>query len=796
MKTAMIRPYFAVITDSFRAALHSKVLYIILALIVVILLIIAPLHVREQVDWKLSMGQIASPDRLAAQLVADGKSGKQAGIARIWQLLPASLRQELDLIATEDTDPDRVAPSTDRAMARLGTYDQLVSELNRLLKRRDFYDEPAFASKRLVAEARELLGQGVENLTQLQLQRLNRLLLDALLRRNIDRPGATQLDFYYFNWHWSAFTTNTSQSEFAHGLSTLLPTYFDKFVMSIGIFIAILVTASIIPEMLEPGSLNLLLSKPVHRWALLLTKFLGGCAFILLCATVFFVGLWLWLGIQMGVWERSILLSIPIYVFVFALYYSVSVLAGLWFRSPILCITFAILFWAVCFVLGAVYGRLDNRQYNFGPAELAAGGAGEVFYVDILQNPHRWEGDRWVPLLGRSPTPNDQAMAIAAYIEPLDDEIADYPGPVFDSQLGCLLAGSANLQPAIRPSRFQLVSASSSNDWSTLPLGNLPLNTIAIFLSPRLGLLALNDSAQVFQATPYPPPPPDDAADDAADASDNQPAKGNGMKFESLSDNARSQLMGSASISLNPANDEIAFYHQGHLVILSPQNDGKYRERQRVKLGEHENRRMTALVQYRGDQIFVALGNGRFFHVNASRVDDYQVIVPDRRAAVRALVASADGRWAAVVYRNGRLWLYDAAEGSEHRGSRVSSQGDVMAAAFDEQGRLWIGDRFQNVIAHDVGSLQVVQQHRPPGDWLDKLFRFLVRPLYRVFPRPGEFYKLISYISAASDTSYSPEIDLTKSPQDEDPWSPLRNGLVFLTMVLGIACLQFQRQDF
>jgi len=42
-----MRPYLAIIIDSFRAALASRVLYIMLALITLLFLIVGPLHLTE-----------------------------------------------------------------------------------------------------------------------------------------------------------------------------------------------------------------------------------------------------------------------------------------------------------------------------------------------------------------------------------------------------------------------------------------------------------------------------------------------------------------------------------------------------------------------------------------------------------------------------------------------------------------------------------------------------------------------------------------------------------------------------
>ena len=48
-----MRQYLAIIKDSFRAAMASRVLYVLLALITLLLVALAPFHFVESLDWKL-----------------------------------------------------------------------------------------------------------------------------------------------------------------------------------------------------------------------------------------------------------------------------------------------------------------------------------------------------------------------------------------------------------------------------------------------------------------------------------------------------------------------------------------------------------------------------------------------------------------------------------------------------------------------------------------------------------------------------------------------------------------------
>ncbi len=114
-----------------------------------------------------------------------------------------------------------------------------------------------------------------------------------------------------------------------------LPVLMSFLVGVVAILAAILVTAPIIPQMFEPGSLNLLLSKPISRSLMFLAKFVGGCAFILVNVAYLITGLWLIAGMRFSIWNQGLLLCIPIFLFLFAIYYSVSALAGVVWRNAV-----------------------------------------------------------------------------------------------------------------------------------------------------------------------------------------------------------------------------------------------------------------------------------------------------------------------------------------------------------------------------------------------------------------------------------------------------------------------------
>jgi ABC-type transport system involved in multi-copper enzyme maturation permease subunit len=99
------------------------------------------------------------------------------------------------------------------------------------------------------------------------------------------------------------------------------------------ILFGIFATAGCIPGMMEKGTIDIYLSKPLSRGVLLLGKALGAVTVIFLNILYFVGGLWLIFGIKTGVWNPGFLISISTLTYTFIVLYSMVVLFGILFRS-------------------------------------------------------------------------------------------------------------------------------------------------------------------------------------------------------------------------------------------------------------------------------------------------------------------------------------------------------------------------------------------------------------------------------------------------------------------------------
>jgi ABC-type transport system involved in multi-copper enzyme maturation permease subunit len=124
---------------------------------------------------------------------------------------------------------------------------------------------------------------------------------------------------------------------------------------AVTMLLSIVITSFFIPSMMSKGTVDLLLVKPINRYVLFIFKFLGGMTFMLLNTTIIMFGVWFGLGIQSGFWCHSFLLCIPVFTFEFVIFYAASAFSGVVTRSPIVSILSVVLLWGMLSLAGWAY---------------------------------------------------------------------------------------------------------------------------------------------------------------------------------------------------------------------------------------------------------------------------------------------------------------------------------------------------------------------------------------------------------------------------------------------------------
>ena len=115
----------------------------------------------------------------------------------------------------------------------------------------------------------------------------------------------------------------------------------------IATIIGLVSTASIFPDFVDRGSIDLMLSKPIGRARLFFTKFLTGLMFAGLQVTVFTLASFLVIGLRGGDWEPWLFIAVPLVVVFYSYLFAVQATIGLVTGSVIASVIGVFLFWFV-----------------------------------------------------------------------------------------------------------------------------------------------------------------------------------------------------------------------------------------------------------------------------------------------------------------------------------------------------------------------------------------------------------------------------------------------------------------
>lgn len=124
-----------------------------------------------------------------------------------------------------------------------------------------------------------------------------------------------------------------------------------------GLFLSIFSASSFIPNMLEKGNIDVLLSKPISRAQIIFGKFIGGSLVVLVNIAYLVIGIWFLIGLKFGIWDTSFLLTIVTITYAFAVLYSLIILIGILSQSSILAM---MLSYVIFFILSPILNIRDQ----------------------------------------------------------------------------------------------------------------------------------------------------------------------------------------------------------------------------------------------------------------------------------------------------------------------------------------------------------------------------------------------------------------------------------------------------
>ena len=779
-----MRAYLAILKDSFREAVASRVLLIALAGIVVILLLLSPFGLSTDKATELRRSELRQPERLLTKLV-NGADEENTPQAHLWTLLNdaqhARMRSLLNPNPDEQTRGRRGHGAN--PLAR-----QLVDQLNELLQIEDFYNADSWNDIKVSQEASELLKQ--PGLSESDLQRRNLLLLAAAFSREIDVTESDAISLGYANATVIGPIPLTP-SQFEPIFEQIVVTVVGVFLGFFGVFGSLLVTAGVIPRTFEPGEIALLLSKPVRRSCLFVTKFLGGCIFTSLYATVLVTGIWLLLGVRMGMWQHQLLWCIPVYVFLFMVYYSVSAVAGAIWRNAIVALVLVLLFWTGLQVVGVTENILKQRLVKErGIKEIALVGTG-ILTVDGEQNTYVWTAatSSWEKVFEES---SDGMSGFARRFLASSARFA----PVYDAANDRIYA----LQ--LTQSRFggfgapQLVAGYGNEDWERVVLGRLP-EVVTTILIGNDGRVILPSSGRIYRYVGQ-----TDQEKRRADFLGNITGgllSGAGKAFQEVQPKNMPDLGDNFAAAINPTSNELLLFGRGQLHRLEPDEDGKYS----LSQSRDFDTESPAVLDVAGPHAVLALASGNILVLDAKSLETVHEQTLADGVLPRICTAAGDGSSLAVLTHAENVLLFDGKSG-QPLAWQPPENGTCSAIAFSPEGQLLVSDGRLAVRKYDVTAGQRMEEWSEPTTWVYQFYDYAIRPLWTILPKPSQLDKFVTYIMSGEKSVVADGVppwmaNRNNLQQDRDSFDPIpviRDNVIFLIVMLCLGCLHVARRDY
>ena len=134
-----------------------------------------------------------------------------------------------------------------------------------------------------------------------------------------------------------------------------------------GLFFSVFATASLIPNMLEKGNIDWIISKPISREMLLCGRYLGALSIVAFNIFYLIGGCWLILSLKSGIWNFSFLLAGFLITVMFAVLYAVMTFLSVMFQNSAIAIMGAYLILILSPLLlqrDKIYALLSKKIYQ------------------------------------------------------------------------------------------------------------------------------------------------------------------------------------------------------------------------------------------------------------------------------------------------------------------------------------------------------------------------------------------------------------------------------------------------
>lgn len=779
-----MKPYLGILIDSFWEAVGNKVLWALLLGWSIILAALAPFGYVTEKSYLMSSADISNR-RILLEKLTEGVAGDGSpAVAAVVDKLSDEFVEKL-----EKTEKDEEINGDIRTS-------EVANELNAAVKAPDLYSPEAFPTAVKRKRLQPIIEEPQDQRTAAETEELNRVLLRLAFPTSIYSADGEQLWIGY-----AGFKIGEPLSISKRQIDQFLEPIFLNVIINFGlavvaVFVAVIVTSPMIPDTFRSGSLHLLLSKPISRVWLYLSKFFGGTVFVLFNITFVLIGLYLIAGIRFEIWNSGLLACIPLLMFVFVIFYCVSGLAGLLWGNAIVCVVAAMIFWLFCFATSSlhdvmqpqvdIYQRISrlaplgdqltgisergefqvwNDQYQvwqpglkrrFGPGARTFGPLYDekgkrVVLKSFFRDPFGGLRSRSRKIDYISLDETDESN------EPADiDEARDNPRWLSDQG------------PEVPPQIFDMIQV--GDDMLAICLGGifkLNLDELKEEESTSGGLFGIE----------IPWPVKEEKAEAFEKISPTDLVVADNTYAAATSNEKGLVLFGSGNV-------EHLEFVEGKLEIVAS-----------YKL-EGGDGTEAAIAQMNDNYCVVARDELPLVVLDAELNSATEIELPNK-LKVKQLAWRPNTNELTITTHTGELLSLNCESGKIETQNLPVSGGCTAIQWLDSE-QAYVAVKPKDAYLVNLQSGEVVKSYVPQRTVFENVFWWVIKPIYYASPKPGALDNAMQYLLSGSKTQTLNLItnDLEAAQLELDVWTPILTNLAFVVLMLGISCVYVARKEF
>lgn len=813
-----MKPYLAILIDSFWEAIGNRILWALLLGWSLILLGLAPFGYVSERSFKLSSVDIDNRSQLVSNLAKGAKGQGNQTVQAVANRMDAKFISELK----------QSVESEDGQGRRSISAGELAGKLNQVLGEATLYSPADFPTAQRRPRLQPLI-EAAQNSTLKpeELEELNRELLQLAFPLELNSPQGEQLWIGYAGFKLGD-PLPVSRRQIKQFFEPILLSSIIKLGLGIlAVFVAIVVTSPIIPETFRSGSLHLLLSKPISRVWLYLAKFFGGCIFVLVNITFVLLGLYFIAGLRFEIWNTGLLACIPILMFVFIIFYSVSGLAGLVWGNAIVCVVACLIFWLACFSLGFMHDALlpqvevlpqISRIRKIEQRLLSVNERGELgvwnpqfsIWQPALELDVRGQARTFGPIYNaqrnliitksffRVPFGGLQARSRKISILRLDssqdteapETLARSTEEKSTEEIASKVPTKEETEPTSAKADAQPKSISDARETPVWFADSGPELPAQLFDVVELGDTVLAICRGGLFRLDY----------DKLDVSQTGQKGLFGIQLPWLAQNAFENiapkdyfLSANSSAAPTQAGDGLIVYSSGSLDHLVYE-ERTLRVAHSTKLDGDGTE--ATLVEMNADYCVVARDGLPLKILDAQLKPLTDLSLPDEQK-VRQMSWIPLTSELSILTHTGNCYKLDC---KSAKLSEILPQlrGQITCLDWDGSQHIWLGVKPNRVYRFDVASNSVKERFIPKATILERVFRWGLKPAYTVNPKPAALDTAMSYVLTGNQTQVLGLVtsDLGAAQIEIDLWTPLISNFVFVAVVLGFSCWYVSRKEY